>query len=121
MSLQDVYREKLEANFNEKKAALNLLKARARRATANGKILAYEELAHAEKSLSEIRGALHKIKDAGGSALAELKTGLGQALNDLKSATRKAAKHLQEAKPRSAPIRPVRTVKPKPATAKKRK
>jgi len=93
MSLLDAYRQKLEAQIQEHKAKLNLLKARAQRVAAQGRIMGYEELAHADKHLEHVKARFKELKGAGGTALGEIKTGVRKALADLKVSTQKAAKH----------------------------
>ncbi len=95
MSLRDAYQQKLEAQFQEQKAKLDLLRARAKRAAAQGKILAYEELANADKSLAEAKSRLKALAGAGDSAVAELKSGFARAFLDLKTASQQAADHLR--------------------------
>jgi len=95
MSLREAYQQKLEAQFQEQKAKLDLLRARAKRAAAHSKILAYEELADADKSLSEAKAKLKILADAGGTAMAELKSGVTRAFSDLKNASQRAANHLR--------------------------
>jgi len=104
MSLLDAYRQKLEAQIQEHKAKLDLLKARARRVAAQSKIMGYEELAQADKHLGQVKARFKELKGAGGSALGEIRTGVQKALADLKVSTQKAASHFSApapAKPRT--------------------
>jgi multidrug resistance efflux pump len=112
MSLLDAYRQKLEAQIQEHKAQLDLLKARAKRAAATSRILGYEELAEADKHLEHVKAKFKELKGAGGGALEEIKTGVKKALADLKVSTKKAAQHFNT----RAPARPrARTTPHKPA------
>jgi hypothetical protein len=116
MSLLDAYRQKLEAQIQEQKAKLDLLKARARRAAANGKILGYEELAHADKHLGHVKARFKELSDAGGHALTEIRIGMSKALQDLKTSTQKAAVHLKAQPPVPPPQPPPPKPSPSPRT-----
>jgi len=119
MSLLDAYRQKLEAQINEQKAKLDLLKARASKAAAHGKILGYEELAHADQHLGQVKAKFKELANAGGHALAEIRTGMGKALDDLKTSTQKAAVHLKSHAPAPVPKSAPRPKKPARAKARK--
>lgn len=95
MSLRDAYQQKLEARLQEHKARLDLLRAQAKRAAANSKILAYEEIGNADKHLSDAKAKLRTLASAGGNAMAEIKTGVSRAFSDLKNASKRAADHLR--------------------------
>jgi hypothetical protein len=95
MSLRDAYQQKLQAQFQEQKAKLDLLRARAKRAAAQSKILAYEELADADQHLTEAKAKLKTLADAGSDAVSELKSGISRAYSDLKIASQRAADHLR--------------------------
>ena len=114
MSLLDAYRQKLEAQIQEHKAQLNLLKARAKRVAATGRILGYEELAEADKHLEHVRAKFKELKGAGGGALEEIRTGVKKALDDLKISTKKAAQHFNTGMPpaQPAPAKPAARAKP---------
>jgi hypothetical protein len=110
MSLLDAYRQKLEAQIQEHKARLDLLKARAKKVAAQSRIVGYEELAEADKHLEHVKAKFNKLKGAGGGALAELKIGVKKALADLSASTKKAAQHF------NAQTRPAKTqTRTKPA------
>src|ERR1035438_3377124 len=96
MSLLDAYRQKLEAQIQEHKAQLDLLKARAKKVAATGLILGYDELAEADKHLEKARAKFKELKGAGGGALEEIKSGVKQALADLTLSTKKAAQHFNQ-------------------------
>ena len=124
MSLLDAYRQKLEAQIQEHKAKLDLLKARARRVAAQSKIMGYEELAQADKHLDHVKARFKELKGASGSALGEIRTGVQKALADLKVSTKSAAKHFSAhmAPAKSAPAKPrTRAKAAKPAKSTKTK
>jgi hypothetical protein len=122
MSLRDEYQQEVKARFQEQKAKLDLLRARAKRVAARGRILAYEEVAHADKTLAEARAKLKPYTDAGSGAMSELKTGITRAYSDLKSASQKAVERLRanppEPPPKPKPA-PSRTTKPRPAPTRR--
>jgi len=91
MSLKDAYREKIEARLAEQQARLDLLKAKAKLAVADGKIMAYEELADADKKLDSAKVKLKELAHASEGAFQEMKTGMENALDALKAAGQKAA------------------------------
>jgi hypothetical protein len=91
MSLKDAYRQKMEAKIAEQQARLDLLKARAKLAVADGKIMAYEELADAEQKLAAAKVKLTELAHASHGAFKEMKTGMENAWDALKSASHKAA------------------------------
>jgi len=103
MSLRDAYQQKLQARLQEHKARLEVIRAQAKRAAAHTKILAYEELSHADVHINEARAKLKSLAQISGTALAELKTGFTQALGDLKSASKRAADHLRASAPAAKP------------------
>jgi hypothetical protein len=123
MSLLDTYKQKLETQLQEHKAHLDLLRAKARHVTAQGKI----ELAQADKHLAHAKTRFKELKGAGGSALVDLKAGLGKALADLKASSKKAARHFDQPPPKKkkkAPVkkavaRVVRAAKTKARTKKR--
>ena len=96
MSLKNAYREKMEAQLDEQRARLDLLKAKAKRAVADGKIMAYEELADAEQKLDALKAKLKKLGDAGGDAWQEMKSGVEKAWDDLSASCKKAAHKLKD-------------------------
>lgn len=92
MSLKNAYREKMEAQLEEQRARLKLLKAKAKRAVANGKIMAYEEIADADQKLDALKAKLKKLGNAGGDAWKEMKSGVEKAWDDLSASCKKAAR-----------------------------
>lgn len=98
MSLLDTYRQKLELQIQEHKARLDLLKARAKQAAAQGQI----ELARADKHMQQVKAHLKKLKGAGGHAYDDIKSGVVKALGDLTASTKKAASHFNSHPPHRA-------------------
>jgi hypothetical protein len=92
MSLKDAYRQKMEARLAEQQAHLDLLKARIKLAEADGKIMAYEELADAEQKLAAAHVQLKELAHASAGAFKEMKTGMEKAWDALKTAAGEAAK-----------------------------
>ena len=91
MSLRDAYRLKMEARLEEQIARLNLLKAQAKGAVADGKIMAYEELIEAERKLAELKTKMTELREASESAWGTMKDGVERAVTDLGEACKKAA------------------------------
>ena len=91
MSLRDAYREKIEAQLQAERASLDLLKAKARLLAADGKILAYEELADAEHKFESTKARLKELGTASEGAFEELKLGVEGAWTSLSQAAQKAA------------------------------
>jgi SMC interacting uncharacterized protein involved in chromosome segregation len=91
MSLRDAYREKMEAELAAQQARLELLKAKARLAVADGKIMAYEELADVEQKLATANLKLKELAHASEGAFDEMKIGVEKAWDALKYSGRKAA------------------------------
>lgn len=80
----------MEAKLEEERAHLDLLKARAKRAVADGKIMAYEELADAEGKLEAVKSKLKELGAATEGAFEEMKTGVETAWDSLKQASTRA-------------------------------
>jgi hypothetical protein len=91
MSLRDAYREKIEAQLQAERASLDLLKAKARLLAADGKILAYEELADAEHKFESTKARLKELGTASEGAFEELKLGVEGAWTSLSQAAQNAA------------------------------
>ena len=81
----------MEAQLEEQRARLELLKAQTKRVVADGRIMAYEELAEAEQKLESAKGKLKELAHTGESAWEEMKTGVEKAWNDLTEASKKAS------------------------------
>jgi predicted kinase len=123
MSLKDAYHQKMEAQLEEQQARLNLLKAKAKRAVAEGRILAYEELGEADAKMSAAKEHLKKLAHSSEAAFKEMKTGMEAAWQDLKVAGQNAAKHYKdspaeaESPGTTGPIgNPTASASPPPAT-----
>ena len=69
MSKEDSYRQKIEAEIEEQKAKLEVLKASAKKRMAEGKISAYEEVDKLEKKLEEAKENLKNLKNSGEETL----------------------------------------------------
>lgn len=81
----------MEAQLEEQRARLELLKARAKRAVADGKIMAYEELADAESKLTSAKAKLKDLGTASEGAWEEMKSGVDKAWSDLRDACKNAS------------------------------
>lgn len=90
MSLRDAYKQKMEAQLEEQQARLELMKARVKQAMADGKIMAYEELADADAKLGAARAKLKELGSASESAFGELKSGVENAWTALTEACKRA-------------------------------
>lgn len=90
MSLRDAYRQKMEGKLEEERARLDVLRAKAKQAVADGKIMAYEELVDAEAKLESAKTRLKELGAASEDAFEELKTGVEGAWASLKSAGERA-------------------------------
>jgi hypothetical protein len=91
MSLKDAYRQKIEARIEEEKARLDLLKARMKQTLADGKIMAYEEIAETEKKLEQLRSKVKELAVSSEGAWEEVKGGVEKAWKELGEASKKAA------------------------------
>lgn len=95
MSLKNAYREKMAAQLEEQRARLDLLKARTRRAVADGKIMAYEELADAESKFESAKARLKELGSASESAFEEMKSGVEKAWGELSASCAKAMEKIK--------------------------
>lgn len=130
MSLRDEYQQEIKTRFQEQKAKLDVLRAKAKRAAARGKVLAYEEIEIADKNLAEAKAKLKLLAGSGSGAVAELKSGIARAYSELKTASHKAAEHMRANTPpppppkpsprRPAKARPLKTRRPARASSKVR-
>jgi hypothetical protein len=127
MSLRDEYQQEIKARFQQQKVKLEALRAKAKRAAARGKVLAYEEIEIADKNLAEARAKLKILAGSGSGAVAELKSGIARAYSELKTASHKAAEHMRANTPppkpspkRPAKARPLKTRRPARAASKVR-
>jgi hypothetical protein len=91
MSLRDAYQQKIEAQMEEQKAKMDILKARAKRAMAEGRIIACEEIADADNKLEKMKAQLKEFAHSSGGAMKEIKGGMEKALLDLSDSCKKAS------------------------------
>ena len=96
MSLKNAYREKIEAQIEEQRARLELLKAKAKRAAADVKIMAYEEIGDADAKLDALKAKLQELGNATGDAWQEMKGGIESAWGELTEACKKAANRFSD-------------------------
>ena len=96
MNLKDAYREKLEAQLDEQRARLELLKAKAKRAAADAKIMAYEEIADADAKLAALKSRLKELGNASGDAWQDMRAGIEKAWDDLTESCNKAARRFND-------------------------
>jgi DNA repair exonuclease SbcCD ATPase subunit len=94
MKLRDAYRQKIEAQIEELDARLAVLRAQAKRMSADAKIAAYEELAETDKKLTALKARLKAMRTASDKAWQEMKGGVETAWSDLHQAAKRALKHL---------------------------
>jgi hypothetical protein len=113
MNLGNAYKQKLEAQFKDKRARLDALKERAKRVAADGRVVGHEELAKAEKRLGEFAEKVKRVAGASAGALTEVRHGLGKALDNLTTSTKKAATHLSKAAAQPAAKTTARSTTPK--------
>lgn len=76
MSKKDVYRQKIEAEIEEQKARLSVLKAQAKQKIADGKLGAYEEIEKLESKLEGAKSTLKNLKDSSEETLEKLSKSL---------------------------------------------
>ena len=116
MSLKNAYRDKLEAQIEEQRARLELLKAKAKRAAADVRIMAYEEIGDADAKLDALKAKLKELGNASGDAWHDMKAGVEQAWKDLAKSCKKAACRFDDKKEhttkRSAPPKTQRESSP---------
>jgi chromosome segregation ATPase len=95
MASKQAYQQKLEAQLNEWDARLDVLSARARKATADARISYENEL----EALKAKRAAAHeKLQDLGQrgeTAWEDMKDGLEKAWDDMRAALDKVADRLK--------------------------
>jgi len=96
MSLKDAYREKIEAQIEEQRARIELLKAKAKRAAADAKIMVYEEIGDADAKLAALKEKLRELGNASGDAWQEMKGGVEQAWADLAESCQRAARRFND-------------------------
>jgi chromosome segregation ATPase len=90
MSTREAYRDKLAAQIEEQRAKIDLMKARAKQALADGKIDASQEIDVAEQKLDAAKAKLHELGSASDEAWESLKGGCEEAWSSFKEAWGKA-------------------------------
>jgi hypothetical protein len=85
------YEEKLDAQFEERKAQIELLKAKAAKAIPDMKIKYYKNIEALERKQKVAGTRLHELKNAGDEAWEELKTGAEKAWDEVNTAYHKTA------------------------------
>ena len=84
------YEEKFDAQLDEWKAQIALLKARADKAKAEAKIEYYETIETLQHRQDEAGTKLHELKTAGDEVWEDLKTGAEKAWAEVKTAFHEA-------------------------------
>lgn len=85
------YEERLDAQFEEWKAQIALLKAKANKAKADAKIGYYKKIEELERKQQVANTKLHELKNAGDEAWEEFKTGTEKAWDEVMTAYNKIA------------------------------
>ena len=85
------YEEKLDAQMEEWKAQISLIKARADKAKAEAKIEYNKTIEGLQGKHDEAKAKLHELKTAGGEAWEDLKTGAEKVWAEVKAAFHSAA------------------------------
>ncbi len=85
------YEAKLDAQFDKWNAQIALLKAKADKAKAEGRIQYYKTIEALQQKQDVAGTKLHQLKSAGDEAWEDLKMGAENAWDDVKTAFRSAA------------------------------
>ena len=85
------YEEKFDAQLDEWKAQIALLKAKADKGKAEAKIEYYRTIEALQRRQDEARAKLHELKTAGDEVWEDLKTGAEKAWDEVKTAFHMAA------------------------------
>jgi hypothetical protein len=80
------YQEKVDAQLDEIKAQIGLLKAKAEKAKAEAKIKYNQQLEDLRQKRETVESRLEQLKMTGGEAWRELKTGVDEAMKNLENA-----------------------------------
>lgn len=86
MNKQDAYRAKFEARIEEQQAKLAQLKAKVKGGAADAQIEAYEQVEKIEAMVTQMKGKLAQLSDAGEDAWEELGAGFERAWGEVSSA-----------------------------------
>lgn len=103
MNLRDAYRKKIESQLEEASARIAILKAKAKRAAAEGRIYANDELGMTDEKIAKLKQKLNELGEASGGAWEELKSGIEGAWEEIVSASRKAADKFKNEPPATEP------------------
>ena len=85
------YEAKLDAQFDKWNSQISLLKAKADKAKAEGRIEYYQTIEALQHKQDVAGTKLHQLKTAGDEAWEDLKTGAENAWDEVRSAFRSAA------------------------------
>ncbi len=94
MGRKEAYRQLAEAQLEEQKAHLNLLKARAKKLIAKGKLESYRQLDELEDQIGALKESLSGLAEAGDDAWEELKNGFERVRDDVSRSVQKFLKDL---------------------------
>jgi hypothetical protein len=89
--MREAYRQKIEAQLEEQSARLAVLKAKAKQAVADGKIMAYEEIGVAEEKITALKAKLKELGAASEGAWVTMKGGIDSAWKELTESCKQAA------------------------------
>lgn len=95
MDTKQVYEDKMNARLHEWQAKIDVLKARADKATAEQKIKYNDEIESLRNRQQHLYKKLDELRLAGNDGWEDLKTGVEQAYQDLKSAVERAGERFQ--------------------------
>lgn len=93
--LRRAYREKREARLQELAARLDLWEAKAKKAKADARIRAVEEIGRLRGKLEAARLKLSLLQDAGEAAREDVKAGVEAAMRDLRAGFRRASSRFE--------------------------
>ena len=90
MDKKEAYREKLEAQMREWSAKIDLLKARADKAEAEGKIEYKDRIEDIRQRKAAVQSKLQELQNASDAAWKDIKAGTEKAAADLRDALQSA-------------------------------
>ena len=90
MDKRKAYEEKFNAEVEEWKAQIALLKAKAEKAKAEAKVECYKTIEALQHKQDEAGTKLHELKTAGDEAWEDVKTGVEKAWAEIKTAFHEA-------------------------------
>jgi hypothetical protein len=90
MSMKDAYQQKIEAQLDEWKAEIDKMKARAKKADADGQVEYYKQIEELRMKQDAARAKLSELKRAGEGAWEDLKSGMELAWDSLGDAMKSA-------------------------------